>query len=189
MPQSSELRVASGNRSNQQNGSRFGWEPPETKLAEAPLPGNAIVASPAARLRDPRYFADNAVVIITTDLSDMLVYLEIQGMVLEWDWTGGAIFTASGQELDIERMEQSGEAYVYSTLGELILVEKGIPLQRVEDAFKADPHKTMERVRAKIAKPGQRRVYRQLMSLSFWFDVAAKIEQRKADKQGSSNSV
>jgi len=94
-----------------------------------------------------------------------------------WNWhaSGGCIVTATGEVLDIERMERLGEAFVYSSEGNVIYLEPGIPLVRLDDAFRENTRRTLNRMKEKLRKPCTKRVDKRLLPLVFWLDVAKKI--------------
>ncbi|MEM8625383.1 MAG: hypothetical protein AAGG47_17925, partial [Pseudomonadota bacterium] len=83
------------------------------------------------------------------------------------------------ETLDIGRMEFRGEAGVYSTEGRGILLlqderhpSRSIPLVRLDDAFRENPRRTLNRLFEKIANPASKSVDRRLLPLMFWLDVA-----------------
>lgn len=94
-----------------------------------------------------------------------------------WDWyaDGNQVLTPTGEELDIERMERVGEISVYSTKGKVIFLEQGVSLIRLDDAFRQNTRRTLNRVFEKIEQPIGRRVDRRLLPLMFWMDVTRKI--------------
>lgn len=98
-----------------------------------------------------------------------------------WDWyvEGNFVLVPTGEQLDIDRMERVGETSVYSTKGRVILIENGVPLIRLDDAFGQNTRRTINRVFEKIDQPTKRRVDRRLLPLMFWMDVAKKIIHQK----------
>jgi len=98
-----------------------------------------------------------------------------------WDWyvEGNRVVIPTGEQVDIDRMERVGETSVYSTKGNVILIEEGVPLIRLDDAFGQNTRRTLNRVFEKIDQPNKRRVDRRLLPLMFWMDVARKIIDQK----------
>jgi hypothetical protein len=98
-----------------------------------------------------------------------------------WDWyvEGNRVVIPTGEQVDIDRMERVGETSVYSTKGKVILIEEGVPLIRLDDAFGQNTRRTLNRVFEKIDQPNKRRVDRRFLPLMFWMDVARKIIDQK----------
>ena len=77
--------------------------------------------------------------------------------------------------LDIARMELLGELTLYSIYNEPVLVDLETRLIRVEESFRSNTRRTLNRQFAKIGSPSRRLVVKSLWSLMFWEDVAFKI--------------
>jgi len=94
-----------------------------------------------------------------------------------WDWhvAGNRMLMPTGEQLDVERMERVGEASVYSTKGKVIFLEKCVPLTRLDDAFRQNTRRTLNRVFEKTVQPTKRRVDKRLLPLMFWMDIARKL--------------
>ncbi|MEO1405600.1 MAG: hypothetical protein AAFV54_03810 [Pseudomonadota bacterium] len=99
--------------------------------------------------------------------------------VLDWHDEGGLIATADARDIDMERLEGFGEAWVYDVEGEQVLLEPGVPLLPVELSFGANTRRTINRISAKIGKPSARRVSCANLSRYCWIAVARRIIERE----------
>lgn len=98
--------------------------------------------------------------------------------VLDFHDDGGVILIPGDIQIDMHRLECSGESSAYDTSGKAILIEKDVPLNRLEDSFGASPRRTLNRIFAKIEEPSKRRVNVQNLSRYFWMTVAMNILQK-----------
>ena len=138
-----------------------------------------VVAAAAWQLSSPEKMSALAVYFKGQAPTANLVRDAIFVTVWEWHIDGNRVLLPTGDQLDIERMERVGETPVYSTSGKMILIEEGVPLVRLDDAFGQNTRRTLNRVFEKISQPSKRRVDRRLMPLMLWMDVAQKIRTSK----------
>lgn len=110
----------------------------------------------------------------------------ILSTVYEWHMDGGSVLTASGVELDVGRSEYSGEAYMYSTRGETVYLDRdcSVKLCRIDDVFGADTRRTLNRIFARSEGVGLYRVQYRQLSLIAWLDIARKILDLQSSKSG-----
>lgn len=104
----------------------------------------------------------------------------MSALVTGFHGDGGVILTASEAQIDMLRLEQSGELFARSVNGELLMLATEVPLMRMGDSFGADPKRTMNRIWSKLGKPAQRRVNVENLSRYFWMTVAMEIEAKCA---------
>ena len=141
----------------------------------------SATAASNEQLRDPREEVRRAAIVREWGCTANLIRDAIQRMIEEWYGLDGHIRTAMQRydRLDIERMERSGEAWVYDVKGDLIMIhcrdEVPIPLLRIDDSFGEYSRRMINRHLEKIDAPSTRGVDRRLRSFMFWEDVAIKI--------------
>jgi hypothetical protein len=94
-----------------------------------------------------------------------------------WEWcaAGNEIATSGGTVLDAERMETRGEEYVYSVDEKIIHLEADVPLENIENAFKSNSRRTINRMKSQKYNSRSRRVDKRLLSSVFWMNTAKKI--------------
>lgn len=134
-----------------------------------------IFAAHSACLRNPIIFTILTRFLFARAETANMVRDLVTAILWNWHASGGCIVTATGEVLDIERMERLGEAFVYSSEGNVIYLEPGIPLVRLDDAFRENTRRTLNRMKEKLRKPCTKRVDKRLLPLVFWLDVAKKI--------------
>ena len=114
---------------------------------------NQVTATHSACCRNPVLFQIFALLFFSrADTANMVRDL-VTATIWIWHVDGGVIVTAKGEELDIERMERMGEAFVYSTKGKVIYLEPGVPLVRLDDSFGENTRRTLNRMKEKLKNP------------------------------------
>lgn len=147
----------------------------------------SVTAATPEKLRNPMEESRRASVIQSWAGTANLIRDCIQELIWDWHVEGGKIVTGSRQpqELCLERMETLGEAHVYDVDGQKISLhcanEAPLYLVRVDDCFRRNTRRTINRHFEKINNPSNRAVDRRLRSLMFWEDVAIKIAERRLD--------
>lgn len=112
-------------------------------------------------------------------------------LIWEWHESGGDIKARVPKErgkrpkcavkslkhytLDIARMELLGELTLYSIYNEPVLLDLETRLIRVEESFRSNTRRTLNRQFEKIDSLSRRRAVKSLWPLMFWEDVAFKI--------------
>lgn len=107
--------------------------------------------------------------------TDMMCWDAVQHLVQTWCDEGGAIATACGRMLDMERAEFTGELNIYDMNGLQVLLETIVPLIRIEDCCGASPRRCIGHMRAKEGQVSERRVSVAHLSRYFWIALAMKI--------------
>lgn len=141
--------------------------------------GQVVFAAHSACLRNPVLFGIFTRFFFARAMTANAVRDRVLAEVWEWHIAGGEVATSQGVVLDIERMETLGETIVYSIDGEPIYLEKDVPLENIETAFKASTRRTINRMREKLHKPNRQRVDKRLLSTLFWMDVSKKLIERR----------
>lgn len=134
-----------------------------------------IFASRIEHLRDPWHEQALARFWKETAPTANTVCDQITFAVLDAYFDGTAILTARGDELDLDRMEQTEEPFVRRVDGKLITLLPGLKLKRLDEAFGENTRRTMNRLFEKIQAPGRQAVQGRMLPLMFWLDVARKI--------------
>lgn len=144
-----------------------------------------IIGSAMRKLRCPNEVSTNAAIIRKWADTANLVRDGISRAVTDWNDDGRLIKSGKPylQILDIERMERAGELIVYNKSGETVLInaqdEDPITLVNIDDCFRMNSRRTLNRLFEKIECPGTRAVDRRLRPLVFWIDIAIKISAHR----------
>lgn len=161
-----------------------------------------VHVSPVSKLRDPLHASFLAGVHKPTAPTANLMLQRAMSRVIEFSKQGSEIIHDGAetrlscgrkikgpkQVLDIARMERFGEASLYDTKGQRVFLirdfkdealeqPKGLtlPLIRMDDAWRMNSRRTINRHYEKIEHPSQRAVDRRLLSMQFWLDASAQI--------------
>lgn len=116
--------------------------------------------------------------------SASLVLIELHTRIFEWNANGHSIGLDTS-ELDIDRMERSGEQSVYDIHGEkvvLLLCRDGklcegeqTTLLGLDRCWGANPSRTINRLFEKIGQPGARKITGEALSRMFWLAISDSI--------------
>ncbi|MEP3247779.1 MAG: hypothetical protein ABJN40_07365 [Sneathiella sp.] len=140
-----------------------------------------VQAARIEQLRNPLYEADLAKFFVGKAETATLILDLATFVIFDHYADGGRVLMANGTMLDLDRMESTGERFVYDCDGNEIFLQKNCLLIRTEDCFGESPRRTMNRFLQKAIRSSKTTVDIRLLPMLFWLDIARKILMKQGN--------